>query len=141
MNKNILKIASFVLGFVLILFIVVSLDRPAPVLGSVTDGQGYTATTTGSQGQGVTGIAQLLTGSGIFGSYVITGANTGLVNFYDATTTDTTLRGNTSTSSILIASFPASVAASTYTFDVAVGRGLLVTVSGNAATGTITFKK
>ncbi len=110
-------------------------------LGSITDGQGYNATTTGSQAQGITGVAQLKTGYGMLGSYVITGANTGTVNFYDATTTNINNRtNNTSTSSILIASFPTNVAAGTYVFDTSVTQGLIAVVSGTAATGTITYK-
>ncbi len=81
-------------------------------------------------------------GSGSFGSVIITGANTGIVNIYDATTTDVTLRtGQTATSTILLASFPASTAAGTYTFDAVYKQGLYVDlVAGNMPTTTITFR-
>lgn len=76
-------------------------------------------------------------GQGILGSVVITGANTGVVNFYDGTTTTAHSDYPTTT----IASLPASLAAGTYTFDAAFNRGLLVEITGSVATGTITCKK
>ena len=105
---------------------------------------GYQATSTaanalfGSQ----TVQTRIRTGPGIFGSVIITGANTGVVNIYDATTTDVNKRtGNTATSTILLASLPGSLVAGTYTFDVSFGTGLLVDVwSGSMPTSTITWK-
>lgn len=115
------------------------------VQGSIQQGQEYTATTTAPNvifGNTITGDAVLKTGPGGLGSVVITGAATGILNFYDATTTNVDLRtGNKATSTILIASLPASLVAGDYVFDVAVSDGLLVDlVSGNMPTTTITYR-
>lgn len=112
---------------------------------SVSESNEYMATTTaGSALYGsITASKAVKTGSGTLGSYVITGANTGIINFYDATTTDVTKRtGNVASSTILIASFPASTAAGTYTLDVRFNTGLLVSIEGTglAATSTITYR-
>lgn len=82
------------------------------------------------------------TGQGVFGSLVITGANTGVLNFYDATTTNVNARtGQTPTSTILMASIPASATAGTYTFDVLFKHGLLMDlVSGEMPTTTLTYR-
>lgn len=80
--------------------------------------------------------------SGSFGSVVITGANTGVLNFYNATTTDVNMRtGNKASSTILLASIPASAAADTYTFDVGYTDGLLLVLQGGTMpTSTITYR-
>lgn len=107
--------------------------------GSVAFGNEYRATTTNA-GTGAT-VRLLKNAGGTLGSVVITGANTGLISFYNATTADATLRNsNYSTSSILLADFPASVAAGTYTFDVDAPLGLLMVTSGLPATATVTFR-
>ena len=82
-------------------------------------------------------------GRGTFGSFVITGAETGVVNFYDATTTDITLRDSSkATSTLLMASFPASTVVGTYVFDVIFRDGLLMFVEqGNMPTTTITWRR
>ncbi len=81
-------------------------------------------------------------GPGTFGSFIVEGAAAGVVNVYDATTTDKNKRtGNTATSSILIASFPASLAEGTYTFDAQFATGLLVDLyAGTMPTSTVTYK-
>jgi hypothetical protein len=81
------------------------------------------------------------TGYGSLGSVVITGAAAGVLNFYDATTTNATKRDATqATSTLLVASLPASLAAGTYTFDVTFSRGLIVDIIGTAPTSTVTFR-
>ena len=116
--------------------------------GSTIMGNDYNATSTAavadfggmvSTGANGTIIKSL---SGAFGSVVITGANTGVLNFYDATTTNILNRtNNTSTSSILITSFPANTAAGTYTFDVEFSTALLIDLdSGAMPTTTIMFR-
>lgn len=105
----------------------------------------YMATSTAAStllGATISNDILIKTGQGALGSVVITGANTGIFSFYDATTTDVSKRtNNIATSSILIASFPASVAAGTYTFDVQYTNGLLLELtSGNIATSTITYR-
>lgn len=109
---------------------------------SVTDE--YMATSSAANGvNGAFTTGRLIDeGQGTFGSYVITGANTGVVHFYDATTTDVTKRAsNKATSTILIASFPASTAAGTYTFDVKYTAGLYMDLpSGSMPTSTVTYR-
>jgi len=108
-------------------------------------GNDYQATSTAASsmfGAQTAGDQVIKTGSGTLSSVVILGANTGVMNFYDATTTNVLARtGNIATTSILIASFPASVAAGTYTLDVEFSTALLVELySGSFATSTITYR-
>lgn len=114
-------------------------------IGSVAVSNEYTATSTAANsvyGATITGDKLVRTGSGSLGQVVITGANTGVLNIYDATTTSVLLRtGQVATSTILIASFPASAAAGTYTFDAVFNTGLLLDLeSGNMATTTILYR-
>ena len=94
--------------------------RPDTSLGSVNvTGEYYATSTAGGTvyGATITGDNLIRTGQGTLGSVVITGANTGIVNIYNATTSNVTKRtGQPATSTILLASFPASVAAGTHTF-------------------------
>lgn len=120
--------------------------QPAPKAdASVVTGSEYYATTTAQAvlfGNTITAGKTLKNGYGALGSVVITGANTGVMNFYDATTTDVNMRtGNRATSTILIASIPASAPANTYVFDATVNNGLLLDLpSGNMPTTTITYR-
>lgn len=118
---------------------------PRTSFGSVSVTDEYTATSTAAStvyGATITGSKVIRTGTGSLGSYVITGANTGVISFYDATTTDVNKRtGQKATSTILIANFPASAAAGTYVFDAVYSTGLYIDLaSGAMATGTITYR-
>jgi hypothetical protein len=109
----------------------------SPLVGSVAVGNEYHATTT-YNGSGVPTFAtsQLLISntSGTLGSVVITGAVAGAMIIKDATST-------TDLSAKIVATFPASAAAGTYTFDTVLFRGLLVTTSaGLVPTTTITYR-
>lgn len=111
-------------------------------VGSVGD-EPYTATTTGDSVDLASNFNQVLKSEfgGVLGSVVITAANTGTLIFYDATTTDSTLRdGSQATTTITIAQFNASPTVGTYTFDMVVNRGLIVQAIGTAPTTTITYK-
>jgi len=134
---------GFALALIFIIALITLAFQPKQTQGSIQQGQEYNATTTAPNvifGNTVTGDVVLKTGPGGLGSVVITGANTGILNFYDATTTDITKRTK-ATSTILIASIPASLVAGDYVFDVAVSDGLLVDlVSGNMPTSTITYR-
>ena len=116
-------------------------------LGSVTVGNEYIATSTAASNAygGFTGDALVLQGTGTFGSLVVTGANTGVINIYDATTTVVGAGGRAAskaTSTILIASIPASMAAGAYPFDVAFKDGLLFDlISGSMPTTTVTYRR
>lgn len=121
-------------------------NKPNVAFGSTIMGNDYLSTTTAAStayGTTITGDALIKTGSGSFGGFIITGAATGIVNFYDATTTDITKRtGNKATSTILITSLPASLAAGDYTgYDVTFSTGLYIDlVSGNMPTTTVKFR-
>lgn len=110
------------------------------VSASVDDGQGYNhVALSGQIPLSASGI--LKAGPGMLGSFVITGATTGIVEFYDATTSNVSLRAaSMSTSSITVASFPASTGAGTYTLDATLANGLVTYVSGTAPTSTVTYK-
>ncbi len=129
-------IAALFVGYLLI-----NQDSP---LGGVTVGNEYNATSTAANSVygGLTTDKLLKTGWGSFGSVIITGANTGIVNFYNATTSNVLARTNqTATSTILIASIPASTTAGTYIFDVVFTDGLLLELeSGNMPTTTVTWR-
>jgi hypothetical protein len=111
----------------------------------VQTGQEYYATSTAASaayGANINGNRVIKTGYGSLSAVVITGANTGVFNFYDATTTNVNLRtGQKASSSILVASFPASVAAGTYVLDATFSTALLLDlVSGSMPTSTITYR-
>lgn len=145
--RNSVVVASLATGALLVgIFIGLFLTYGEKVEGSVTVGNEYYATSTASVSMfgSQTNLTNrvLKTGYGSLGSVIITGANTGIINIYNATTTDITKRtGQTSTSSILIASIPASAPAGTYTFDAVFTTGLMIDLwSGTAPTSTITYR-
>jgi hypothetical protein len=116
------------------------LRSPQEALGSVSSTDEYQATTTFAASSPT--VRTLRTKQGSLGQVTITGANTGLITLYDATTSDVTLRtGGLASSSILIADFPASAAAGTYTFDAKFTTGLLLVTSGLTPTTTITYRQ
>lgn len=132
-----LSITVFVFGFTLA-------HNASQVQASVPFGNSYHATSTAvGANASVVVPALLVTGGGDLGSVVITGANTGPVFLYDATTTNINLRtGNTSTSTITVAAFPASTAAGTYTFDRQFYTGLIYdSPAGLQPTTTITYRQ
>lgn len=120
--------------------ILISINKPARefITGSVSYGSEYQGTTTRAiPGTSLTSPTTLCSTNGVLGSLVITGANTGVINFYDGTTTSS----HTDHATTTIATIPASTAAGTYTFDVSTRRGLIYDVaSGNTATATITYR-
>lgn len=139
MKQNIL-IALCVVIIVLIGFLL----NKEPVLQGVSQSNEYNATSTASNAVygAITNDKLIKTGWGALGSVIITGANTGIVNFYNATTSDITKRtGNTATTSLLITSIPINLTAGTYVFDTIFTNGLLLELeSGNMPTTTITYR-
>lgn len=113
-------------------------------LGSIETGQEYQATSTAESavyGAEAGSPIVIKTRAGSLGSVVITGAASGIVHFYDATTTDASARTVSATTSLLIATLPASLAAGTYTFDVVFTDGLILDLeSGTMPTSTITYR-
>jgi hypothetical protein len=140
------SIALLVAAVLFALALIIGNSYAQPVQASTLQGQEYQATSTApSNVYGATiatGDTVIRKGSGSLASVIITGANTGIINFYDATTSNVNLRtGQVATSTILLASLPASIAAGTYIFDVVYSRGLLVSlVSGTIPTSTITYR-
>lgn len=138
---NILGGAVIATMFVVLFF---GFNNEKVVEGSTIQGNDYQATTTAENAVygSFTSSRLIKTGYGALGTVNITGANTGAINFYDATTTDITKRtGNVSSSSILIASIPPSLVAGNYVFDIALSRGLYIDlVSGNMPTTTISYR-
>lgn len=107
-------------------------------IGSVGQTGEYHSTTTSFLGNPA---SLIKTGGGTLGSVIITGANTGVFLLYDATTTNKNLRAPELTSStILLASFPASAATGTYTFDLLFSNGLLLERIGTSPSSTITWR-
>lgn len=140
---NYQKVLSFVApgALVLLLASFAVLYAPHSSFGSVAVSNEYQATTTYAGHPDVDGVRVVRTGQGSLGSVVITGANTGLISIYNATTSDISQRSpDKASSTILIADFPASAAAGTYTFDVLYTDGLLIVQSGAEATSTITYR-
>lgn len=121
------------------IFAVIFLSHnPQQAQASVSLGNDYIATSTRLA---ITGVAMaspqlIATGNGTFGSVTIEGAGTGVMNIYDGTTTS----NHTDSATTTLASFPASTAAGTYTFDVRYVRGIVVEIIGSAATSTITYR-
>jgi len=141
MNKT-LKVLSVVVVVVVAYFVLINQPKN---IGSVPITHEYLATSTAASNAYGAWTNDTLVRSGVttFGSVIITGANTGIVNIYDATTTSILKRApSKATSTILIASFPASTAAGTYTFDIQLKDGLYVDlVSGLMPTTTITYRR
>lgn len=132
--KNFLTIIAV---FILLLGgVYISNKQNGQTLGSVTDGQVFTATTTynnvGTATFGAT--KQLKSNAGVLGQVVITTAAAGTIRLQDATST-------TDIASTSIATFPASAAAGTYIFNAAFGRGLIVeTITGALPTVSIMYR-
>jgi len=135
-------VAAFAVAFL-------TLFQASPAIGSVIQSQEYRSTSTVDH-VGVANLANFarLKGAGdnctagSLAQVTITGANTGVIFLWDATTTDSTLRAaRFSSSSILVATFPASLAAGTYTFDAELDCGLIYELaSGSVPTSTIMWR-
>jgi len=117
-----LALASFLVG-----------TGNVPVLGSVGVSNEYVATSTGAQAQFPNYRNALQTDfragygtttPGVLGSVVITTPGTSRFCLHDATSTATNAENTSGTTTI--ACFGASAPAGTYTFDIAVQRGVLV---------------
>lgn len=126
------------IGVLLILaFNFIRIGLPNSASGGVTVGNEYEATSTrNSVGTELPTLTVLKTGSGSLGSVVITGAASGIMNFFDATSTDT----NTEWATTSLVTFPASTAAGTYVFDINFKKGLLYEIIGTAPTSTPTWR-
>lgn len=110
------------------------------VQGSVSyEFGGYNSTTTHAyNGTSPANLTVLKSTPGMLGSVVITGAAAGVLNFYDATTTNASLRTKSATTTVV--TIPASAATGTYTFDAVFNYGLIYEVTGTVPTSTVTWK-
>lgn len=138
MKKYIIGLA----GFALIALLFLNFYSPRLADASVAQGGEYSSTETAP---GLITSTIISPFYGTLGSVIVTGANTGTWTLYDASTSNASLRtpvnGSTATSSLRqIASFPASIAAGTYTFDAKYYNGLVLEGIGSIATSTITFR-
>ena len=119
-----------------------SVSKVNPI-GSVEIANEYQATSTLSAiGVAMKSGYTFVNGSASVGSVVITGAATGVVNLYNATTSNVLLRGASfATSSLTYINIPASLAVGTYTFDMVFDKGIVIEIVGTAPTSTITYRK
>jgi hypothetical protein len=119
---------------------VVEMNKPKTEqsLGSVNQANEYHATTTSYLAVPTGAVKE---GYGALGSVVITGAGAGLIEIFDATTTNSGLRAaSMTTTSIQMVSIPESTAAGTYTFDMIFKNGLIITTQTVRPTSTITWR-
>lgn len=143
MNQKRIIIGLAVAISIGLVFVFSRSDAPTPFSG-VTAGNEYEATSTAaSTVYGAGAIDALLkTGQGSLGSVIVTGAATGAVNFYDATTTNVLKRTpGKATSTILLFSLPPSLAVGTYVVDTTFTDGLLLDLdNGTMPTTTVTWR-
>lgn len=142
MKLTLARFGTVLIAALVLALLIVASQRPREVSASTPLGGEYQATTTNTFTT-VTAQADrvLLSTNGTLGAITITGANSGTINLYDATTSNISDRtGQVATNTILVASFPASTAAGTYTFDRVVVNGLYLSVSGTAPTSTIMYR-
>lgn len=135
MNK--IEKTLLALAFIFTGFVFYQVHAGTTPFGSVVQNSSYHSTTTRAFNGNAIANGQLIqSGSGDLGSVVITGAGTGIITIYDATSTITNRQLGTTT----LATFPASTAAGTYQFDSQYYYGLVVETSGSVATSTITYR-
>ena len=119
-----------------------------PTFGSTVQGNDYFSTSTRNHsGTILTNLTRLKDAgnscvSGALARVTVTGAGAapGITKFWDATTTDATLRADTySSSTIFLAQLPTAAAANTYDFDLTFNCGLIYEYTGSGATPTSTI--
>jgi len=153
MNSKSLSIALVLLLAVMFGTFMVLVQKPWQAYGSTVVGNDYMATSTQTQTE-YPNLRNALqsdfrpgygtTTPGVLGSVIITTLGTSPFCLYDATSTATNAENTKGTTTI--ACFGASAPAGTYTFDVAVEKGVVVHFTGSVsatarASTTITFRK
>jgi hypothetical protein len=118
------KIGNYIVGAVLTLLALFGINVGQQTLSGVSVGSEYNATTTRAMTGGVALAAPAFRtivsdSRATLGSVVIASTTAATIRLWNATST-------TDSASTSIASFPASVAAGTYTFDSIADRGLIV---------------
>lgn len=133
------KIITAVLLVIVTALVTVYFTNPSGDLGGVTVGNEYIATSTKPYYSAIVD-RSIRTGWGTLGSVTITGAGTTDFAFFDATTTVNSIDGF-STSTKMLAHFPASTAAGTYVFDVQYTDGLsLHVLTAGTGTSTVSYR-
>lgn len=140
---NMRKIATYTISGLAVLAVIFGIvkDNSNNVsLGSVARSNEYQSQSVVTATTQTGGL--LCSNSGALGSVVITGAAAGVIEVYDASTTNGTLRTIVATTSLKkLATIPASTVAGTYTFDVVGGNGIVWERSLSATpTTTITYR-
>lgn len=140
-NINLSAVILGIFALLSVITISTTVHQPNVALGAVARGNDYQATSTNN----ITGSpaeAVLQNVPGTLGTVNITGSNSGVMNLFDATTSNVNLRtGQPASSTILLASFPTGAATGTYSFDRSFYNGLYLSVTSNAPTSTITFRQ
>ncbi len=132
-TKTSLVLFALVIAIGFVLFYI----QPSQTNASVAEVDAYpTSTTTQSSPTASTadapfiGTTKVLKGAhGQLGSVTIASTTIGWIAFYNATTTNITLRGNTPTSTLAV--FGSAASAGTYTFDIDSPAGLVMQTSAN----------
>jgi hypothetical protein len=143
---------KYLYWFLVVFLLVTSIvfHEPKEAGASVSQGGEMFATSTGAT-YGIPAVKTLRDvkaderGAAVLGSIIVTeaGAAGGHTNFYNATTSNITLRAaSMATSSILVASVPNNLGVGTYVIDAVLNNGLLVVFDGGGtqATSTITYR-
>ena len=137
-----LKFAGLVLALFVTALLLIYVTKTDNVSGSVIQGNEYNSTTTIAAVE--PNIRLLKTGVGSLAQVTVMGAPpAATMTLYNATTSDVNKRtGNTPTSTILLADFPAGMTVGTYTFDATFTTGLLLVTGASPAspTSTITWR-
>lgn len=137
---NLFKIIGSAVGVFLVLILGVFLSnvRESDVLGQATY-QSQATTTIGTYCGENGRFSVIKTGPGTLANVVIVNESSGVINFYDGTTTTSHADHATKTITVI----PASLAEGTYIYNVAFSRGLIADIPATAtcmASSTITFE-
>lgn len=141
------KIILISLSFALIVLAVVLTQQPTAkgILGSIGQASEYHSTTTSPTSYSFSSGDRILNsaGYGSLGSIIVTGVGSagGNIEFFDATTTNPSLRASSMSSTTqLVASFPTNLAVGTYVIDASVTYGLIMVIRGTVGTTTVTYR-
>lgn len=143
--KTKIILAALLAGLVLVALYAYNLGQKSvpPRQGSVSVGNDYYSTSTRNlNGTALASPTVLKNGPGTVARVTVTGANTGIIRLWDATTTDVTKRAsNLASTSINMIEVSASAQANPYDFDATFNYGIVYeVVSGLTPTSTISWR-
>lgn len=139
---------SLIISTAIFIAFLVNTEISKKVEANIAQSDAMVATTTGS-GAGFGSNIQNITYDcattrgcgGVLGSVIFTTPTVGIVEFYDATTTNVNLRtGGIASSSLLIAHFPSGTGTSTVPINVRYRYGLIRVQTGTISTSTTTYR-